>query len=128
DDQYEAQNDPTGGSIPSGVKGDNDYTSRTGQYQIPVQKDEAPVEDPINPATADSDQTLGENFLESWHIPQVHKTTKMPLISPILLAGEREEINPREAMLSLEMRKVCRDPTTVLHVELPLRERVDGEV
>ncbi|KAL8677526.1 MAG: hypothetical protein Q9224_007188 [Gallowayella concinna] len=61
DDQYEAQNDPTGGSVPSGVKGDNDYTSRTGQYQIPVQKDEAPVEDPINPATADSDQTLAQD-------------------------------------------------------------------
>ncbi|KAL8813634.1 MAG: hypothetical protein Q9223_000798 [Gallowayella weberi] len=61
DDQYEAQNDPTGGSVPSGVKGDNDYASRTGQYQIPVQKDEAPVEDPINPATADSDQTLVEH-------------------------------------------------------------------
>lgn len=60
DDQYEQQNDMTGGDVPSGVKGDNDYTSRTGQYQIPVQKDEAPVSDPIDPATADSDETLGE--------------------------------------------------------------------
>ncbi|KAL8724643.1 MAG: hypothetical protein Q9166_007833 [cf. Caloplaca sp. 2 TL-2023] len=61
DDQYEQQNDATGGDVPSGVKGDNDYTSRTGQYQIPVQKDQAPVEDPINPATADSDQTLAQD-------------------------------------------------------------------
>lgn len=60
DDQYEQQNDVTGGDVPSGIKGDNDYTSRTGQYQIPVQKDEAPVSDPIDPATADSDETLGE--------------------------------------------------------------------
>lgn len=59
DDQYEQQNDVTGGDVPSGNNIDNDYTSRTGQYQIPVQKDEAPVEDPINPDTADSDQTLG---------------------------------------------------------------------
>ena len=38
---------------------DNDYASRPGQDQIPVQKDELPVTDPIDPATADSDQTLG---------------------------------------------------------------------
>lgn len=58
DAQYEQQNDQVGGDIPAGDKGDNDYASRSGQYQIPVQKDEAPVNDPIDPATADSDQTL----------------------------------------------------------------------
>lgn len=52
---YENQN------IPSGDAGDNDYASRTGQYQIPVQKDEAPVEDPIDPNTADSDEQLGKS-------------------------------------------------------------------
>ena len=62
DDQYEQQNDMTSGDVPAGDSKDNDYTSRTGQYQIPVQKDDAPVEDPINPDTADSDQTLGECF------------------------------------------------------------------
>jgi len=38
----------------------NDYASRPGQNQagIPVQKDSATVEDPIDPATADSDATL----------------------------------------------------------------------
>ncbi|KAL8694686.1 MAG: hypothetical protein Q9218_000697 [Villophora microphyllina] len=61
DDQYEQQNDVTGGDVPSGNKIDNDYTSRTGQSQIPVQKDEAPVEDPINADTADSDQTLAQD-------------------------------------------------------------------
>ncbi|KAK7717877.1 hypothetical protein SLS57_006253 [Botryosphaeria dothidea] len=52
---YENQN------IPSGDAGDNDYASRTGQYQIPVQKDEAPVEDPIDPNTADSDEQLARD-------------------------------------------------------------------
>ena len=45
--------------VPTGEVVDNDYKSRTGQSEIPVQSDEAPVEDPINPDTADSDQQLG---------------------------------------------------------------------
>ncbi|CAL8578222.1 hypothetical protein XPA_004016 [Xanthoria parietina] len=61
DDQYEQQNDTTTGDVPSGVKTDNDYASRTGQYQIPVQKDETPVTDPIDPATADSDEMLAQD-------------------------------------------------------------------
>lgn len=44
--------------IPAGDAGDNDYVSRTGQSEIPVQRDEASIEDPIDPETADSDQTL----------------------------------------------------------------------
>lgn len=59
DDQYEQKNDVTGGDIPAGDAVDNDYKSRTGQSHIPVQSDEAPVADPIDPATADSDETLG---------------------------------------------------------------------
>jgi hypothetical protein len=39
---------------------DNDYKSRTGQGEIPVQGDDMPVEDPIDPATADSDEQLGK--------------------------------------------------------------------
>ena len=46
------------------VKVDNDYKSRTGQSHIPVQSDDAPVDDPINPETADSDETLGKSYLE----------------------------------------------------------------
>ncbi|KAL8655561.1 MAG: hypothetical protein Q9210_000811 [Variospora velana] len=61
DDQYEQQNDTVTGGVPAGDSKDNDYASRTGQYQIPVQKDDAPVEDPINPDTADSDQTLAQD-------------------------------------------------------------------
>ena len=64
DDQYVQQNDPQARDAPSGVPSDNDYTSRTGQKQapVPVQNDEDLVEDPIDPATADSDQTLRTSF------------------------------------------------------------------
>ena len=63
DDQYEQQNDIVGGDVPPGDAGDDDYKSRTGQSHIPVQSDKAPVEDPIDPATADSDETLGMSAL-----------------------------------------------------------------
>ena len=63
DDQYEQQNDVTGGKVPAGDTIDNDYSSRTGQSHIPVQKDDAPVNDPIDPDTADSDETLGTLIL-----------------------------------------------------------------
>ena len=65
DEQYEQQNDAVSGDVPAGDPKDNDYTSRSGQYQIPVQKDEAPVNDPIDPRTADSDETLGMSILPS---------------------------------------------------------------
>ena len=58
DDQYEQQNDFTS-DAPIGNVSDNNYTSRTGQSQIPARKDDTPVEDPIDSATADSDETLG---------------------------------------------------------------------
>ena len=62
DDQYESQNDPVSGDIPTGTKIDDDYTSRTGQKNapVPVQRDTDDVADPIDPATADSDETLGK--------------------------------------------------------------------
>ena len=63
DDQYEQKNDAVGSGVPAGDSKDNSYTSRSGQYQIPVQKDEASVNDPIDPATADSDETLGTSFI-----------------------------------------------------------------
>ncbi|KAL1591898.1 hypothetical protein SLS60_011490 [Paraconiothyrium brasiliense] len=44
--------------IPAGDARDNDYASRTGQSHIPVQRDEAAVEDPYNSPDADSDQQL----------------------------------------------------------------------
>lgn len=40
-----------------------DYESRTGQKDVvPVDADTKVVEDPIDPATADSDETLGMLF------------------------------------------------------------------
>ncbi|KAM0800428.1 hypothetical protein BDR22DRAFT_247814 [Usnea florida] len=65
DDQYEQQNDVTGGDVPAGDSMDNDYKSRTGQSHIPVQSDDAPVSDPIDPATADSDATLAQDDKEA---------------------------------------------------------------
>lgn len=59
DAQYD---DQQGGNVATGIKGNNDYVSRSGQYEIPVQKDEKPVEDPIDARTADSDETLGMFF------------------------------------------------------------------
>lgn len=58
DNQYEQQNDFVG-DAPAGDSTDNDYVSRTDQRHIPVQKDEASVEDPYNSAKADSDEQLG---------------------------------------------------------------------
>jgi hypothetical protein len=55
---------PTGEGLEQGTTADtiqNDYTSRTGQKQapIPVQSDNDAIEDPIDPAKADSDEQLG---------------------------------------------------------------------
>ncbi|KAF2653285.1 hypothetical protein K491DRAFT_603246 [Lophiostoma macrostomum CBS 122681] len=63
DAQYEQKNDFAEG--PAGDAVDNDYASRTGQSFIPVQKDEAPVEDPIDPATADTDEQLARDDNEA---------------------------------------------------------------
>ncbi|KAK3061307.1 hypothetical protein LTS18_006561 [Coniosporium uncinatum] len=61
DDQYEQQNDAMAGTndVPAGNSKDNDYASRTGQSHIPVQTDDAPVEEsPYKAETADSDAQL----------------------------------------------------------------------
>ena len=62
DDQYEQQNDAVTGDAPTGDFQDNDYKMRPGEKggPVPVQGDDAKVEDPIDPATADSDETLGK--------------------------------------------------------------------
>lgn len=44
---------------------DNDYKSRTGQSDIPVQSDDAPVEGGVDPATADSDEQLAADDKEA---------------------------------------------------------------
>ncbi|EME41677.1 hypothetical protein DOTSEDRAFT_55435 [Dothistroma septosporum NZE10] len=68
EDDYEAQNDQAGGDVPAGDAGDNDYTSRTGQnqYGVPVQSDDAPVEDPIDdPKVANSEEQLQRDDREA---------------------------------------------------------------
>lgn len=52
--------------IPTGEVQDNEYQSRTGQSEIPVQADDKAVEDPIDPDTADSDAQLGTSI---YHLP-----------------------------------------------------------
>jgi len=57
--------------IPDGQAKDNTYVSH-GESHIPVQKDEAPVEDPIDPATADTDEQLGKSlFTAALHFPSL---------------------------------------------------------
>ncbi|MCJ1410239.1 hypothetical protein MMC19_004324 [Ptychographa xylographoides] len=65
DDQYEQTNDAVGQGVPAGDSKDNDYVSRTGQSTIPVVSDQTSVEDPIDPATADSDATLARDDSEA---------------------------------------------------------------
>lgn len=118
DDQYEQQNDVTGGDVPSGDSVDNDYKSRTGQHHIPVQSDEAPVSDPIDPATADSDETLGMTpppptvpHAVLWAglllIPSQPRMTVMQLIRATSLVDAHEDRSPVEDTLNLEMKKGC---------------------
>lgn len=61
-DEYQPTSEGVEGSTTSDTL-QNDYKSRTGQSHIPVQSDEAPIEDPIDPNSADSDETLGLNGL-----------------------------------------------------------------
>ncbi|KAL9120041.1 MAG: hypothetical protein Q9187_003406 [Circinaria calcarea] len=44
---------------------ENTYVSQPGQDPIPVQKDEESAGDPIDPATADSDETLERDDAEA---------------------------------------------------------------
>ena len=66
-DLYEQQSHNVAGDGPAGDRMDNDYTSRSGQKNstVPVQEDTDAVEDPIDPATADSDETLSTLHLFS---------------------------------------------------------------
>ena len=61
DNAYEEQNSSHNNpDIPRGLDHDNDYVSRTGQSHIPVQQDDkADLSSGVNPATEDSDETLG---------------------------------------------------------------------
>ncbi|KAI9885931.1 MAG: hypothetical protein M1823_002257 [Watsoniomyces obsoletus] len=62
DDKYEAQNDVTRADVPSGDITSKDYVS---SGPVPVQKDDAPVEDPIDEGTADTDAQLERDDREA---------------------------------------------------------------
>ena len=68
---------------------DNDYVSRTGQKDhVPVQDDNAPVEDPIDEAEADTDKALGTVAAHKIYVRLLifmqKKTSRTPLTSPTL--------------------------------------------
>ena len=58
DNEFKPQGEEPTTGVAAGDNIDNDYKSRSGQYQIPVQSDDKAVEDPIDPNTADSDAQL----------------------------------------------------------------------
>ncbi|KAF2199852.1 hypothetical protein GQ43DRAFT_375258 [Delitschia confertaspora ATCC 74209] len=60
DDKYEQENDNAAG--PDGVPQDDSYAT---EGPIPVQKDDSPVEDAYDPATADSDKQLERDEAEA---------------------------------------------------------------
>jgi hypothetical protein len=68
--------------IPTGEVQDNDYKSRTGQNEIPVQADDKPVEDPIDPETADSDAQLGEFHPPTHPLPHPYSNASRKLTTP----------------------------------------------
>jgi hypothetical protein len=54
-------NDTLGADVPEGQVQDDSYTTGTQNEAIPVQGDDAPVEDPIQASAADSDEQLGKS-------------------------------------------------------------------
>lgn len=101
--------------IPAGDVGDNDYASRSDQYQVPVQKDEAPVEDPIDANTADSDAQLGKLQLQTYsRLAEFSNMAPQLAMTMRLLTRETSCPTAREVRLrrlaptsSLVMRRVC---------------------
>lgn len=58
EDEYEAANDP---SPPvSGTINDSSYTGRSRGGPVPVQKDEDPFQDPMQPKFSNTDEQLGK--------------------------------------------------------------------
>jgi hypothetical protein len=57
--EYDKQDTATDDIPQGGDTVDNTYASRPGQQQIPVMKDEAPVEQPNDNSNPDSDERLG---------------------------------------------------------------------
>ncbi|TDZ41470.1 hypothetical protein CTRI78_v009584 [Colletotrichum trifolii] len=60
---------------PEGQVYDDSYASRSGQDSVPVIKDDAQVEDPVDPATADSDKQLERDEKEAIDKSNINKET-----------------------------------------------------
>ncbi|EGR48260.1 uncharacterized protein TRIREDRAFT_107855 [Trichoderma reesei QM6a] len=58
-------NDTLGADVPEGQVQDDSYTTGTQNEAIPVQGDDAPVEDPIQASAADSDEQLAQDDREA---------------------------------------------------------------
>ncbi|KAL6887563.1 hypothetical protein HDV57DRAFT_515079 [Trichoderma longibrachiatum] len=58
-------NDTLGADVPEGQVSDDSYVTGTKNEAVPVQSDDAPVEDPINASSADSDQQLARDDNEA---------------------------------------------------------------
>ncbi|KAH0489347.1 hypothetical protein TgHK011_009780 [Trichoderma gracile] len=58
-------NDTLGADVPEGQVQDDSYTTGTQNESVPVQGDNAPVEDPIQASSADSDEQLAQDDAEA---------------------------------------------------------------
>ncbi|TFB02635.1 hypothetical protein CCMA1212_005167 [Trichoderma ghanense] len=58
-------NDTLGADVPEGQVQDNSYMTGSQTESVPVQGDDAPVEDPIQASSADSDKQLEQDDREA---------------------------------------------------------------
>ncbi|PTB65871.1 hypothetical protein BBK36DRAFT_1141801 [Trichoderma citrinoviride] len=58
-------NDTLGADVPEGQVQDDSYVTGTKNESVPVQSDDAPVEDPIKASSADSDRQLEQDDREA---------------------------------------------------------------
>jgi hypothetical protein len=114
------------GTIPA----QNDYESRTGQKDhIPVQKDEAGVEDPIDPNVADSDEQLGENSHEQFGLESTDPMQNAMTLTPLTRATSLTSalVVPLSHTLNLATRRVFLAQRTAQAVSLADQTRCDHD-
>jgi hypothetical protein len=88
EDQYEARFDDTGGDVPSDEVKDNSYVFEDEKEPIPVEPDDAPVEDPVQPPESNSDEELG-NLL---HLHESHTSNASVKIRQATAQDEAEVV------------------------------------
>lgn len=92
DDAYEEKNDATRGDVPSGDVMSDDYVEGG---PVPVQKDDAPVEDPIDASNADTDAQLGQFVVV---VPASHITDTMESVLTTMMMTKKPERDEKEAI------------------------------